>query len=115
MLAKKEDGDKVLLKMRFLVPKTLRMKILELRLFKKLESEKLFLKKDLESYFQNQKGEIGGGMWPKGGHAEVAMQKHFLLGQGRDCAIGINGIVGLVITLTRIGSQPHIAVTRLLH
>ena len=71
MLARKENNSKVLLKMGFLVPKTLRMKILELRLFKKLESEKLFLKKDLESYFQNQKGEIGGGMWPKGGHAKT--------------------------------------------
>ena len=65
MLAKKEDGGKVLLKMGFLVPKTLRMKILELRLFKKLESEKLFKERDLESYFQNQKEEIEGGTWPR--------------------------------------------------
>ena len=37
MLARKEDGGKVSLKMGFLIPKTLRMKILELRLFSKIK------------------------------------------------------------------------------
>ena len=69
MLARKEDDGKVLLKMRFLLPKTLRMKILEF--LKKLESGKLFKERDLESYFQNQKEEIGGGTWTKGAHAKT--------------------------------------------
>ena len=52
MLARKEDGGKVSLKMGFLIPKTLRMKILELRLFSKPELEKYLQNGGGENYFK---------------------------------------------------------------
>ena len=73
MLARKEDGGKVSLKMGFLIPKTLRMKILELRLFSKPELEKYLQNGGGENYFQKLRKMMKWqrDTWPKGGHAKV--------------------------------------------
>ena len=75
-----ENGNKFYWKMDFWDLKSLRMKNVELGLFKELESEKLFEEKGLENYFQKSKDEkvkeshVAQRLHAKGGHASFSRQ-----------------------------------------